>query len=49
MGIYNLALTKENSRVEDELALVQQELQRDAELAKESVSLLKENFILAKI
>ena len=35
LGIYNLALTKENSRVEDELALVQQELQRDAELAKE--------------
>ncbi|KAF2537305.1 hypothetical protein F2Q68_00022430 [Brassica cretica] len=44
----NLSLIKEKERLEAELSLVRGELQREAELAKESVGLIKEKLILAK-
>ncbi|KAF3516066.1 hypothetical protein DY000_02061457 [Brassica cretica] len=44
----NLSLTKEKEKLEVELSLVRIELQREAELAKESVGLIKEKLILAK-
>ncbi|KAF2564002.1 hypothetical protein F2Q70_00016353 [Brassica cretica] len=44
----SLSLTKEKERLEAELSLVRLELQREAELAKENVGLIKEKLILAK-
>ncbi|KAF2594470.1 hypothetical protein F2Q70_00042465 [Brassica cretica] len=48
LGMENLSLTKEKERLEAELSLLRLELQREAELAKESVRLIKEKLILAK-
>ncbi|KAF3604572.1 hypothetical protein F2Q69_00033207 [Brassica cretica] len=48
LSMENLSLTKEKERLEVELSLVRLELQREAELAKESVGLIKEKPILVK-
>ncbi|KAF3540771.1 hypothetical protein F2Q69_00021131 [Brassica cretica] len=44
----NLSLIKEKERLEAELSLVRLKLQREAELAKESVGLIKKKLFLAK-
>ncbi|KAF8093778.1 hypothetical protein N665_0378s0008 [Sinapis alba] len=48
LGTENLMLTKEKARLEAEVQVLKDDLNREAELAKESVNLIKEKLLLAK-
>ncbi|KAJ4873429.1 Concanavalin A-like lectin/glucanase domain protein [Raphanus sativus] len=48
LGTENLALAKEKARLEVEVQVLKDDLNREAELAKESVNLIKEKLVLSK-
>ncbi|XP_056855389.1 uncharacterized protein LOC108838558, partial [Raphanus sativus] len=48
LGTENLALAKEKARLEVEVQVLKDDLDREAELAKESVNLIKEKLVLSK-